>query len=131
MKKAREEGEYFSSAGRQENQITPTVGDVGLQEAPPTVMTSEAQGYINSQRADELRLCPISESLQPLLSVFSSKSLQHPLQQKQHCPIYPAVSAGDGSDTQLSSLEREALRTRGRPWDALGPRRTLRQCYLV
>ena len=85
-KKAQEEGENFSPAERQENQITSTVVDVGLQEAPPTVMTSEAQGYINSQQADELRLCPISELLQLLLSVFTSESLQQLLQQQQHLP---------------------------------------------
>ena len=129
--KEREKEENFSPAELQKNQITPTVGDVHLQEAPPIVMTSEARGYKYSLQADERALCPTSESLQPLLSVFSSESLQHPLQQQQHRPIYPAVSADDGSDTQLSSLEREALRTRGQPWNAPGPRRTLRQCYPV
>ena len=66
--KARETRKNFSSAEMQENQITPTVGDVGLKEAPPIFMTSEAQGYKSSLQAEELRLCPLSESLQPLRS---------------------------------------------------------------
>ena len=129
--KAHETRENFSPTEMQEYQITLTVGDVGLQEAPPIVMTSEAQGYKSSLHAEELRLCPLSESLQPLLSVFSSESLQQTLALQQHRPNYPALSADDGSATQLSSLEREALRTRGRPWDAPGPRRSLRQCYPI
>ena len=94
-------------------------------------MMSEAQGYKYSPQADELALCSSSESLQPLLSVYFSESLRYPLQQQQYRQIYPTVSADDGSDTQLSSLEREALRTRGQPWDAPGPRQTLRQCYPI
>ena len=77
--KARKARENFSPVEMQENQITITVGDVGLQEAPPIVMTSEVQGYKSSLQAEELRLCPLSDSLQPLLSVLSSESLQHPL----------------------------------------------------
>ena len=89
----------------QRNRITPKVGDVGLQEAPPIVMMSEAQGYKSSLQADEWGLCPLSESPQPLLSVLSSESLQQPLSLLQQRPIYPALSADDGSATQLASLE--------------------------
>ena len=129
--KEHEREENFSPAELQKNQITSTVDDVGLKEAPPIVMTSEARGYEYSLQTNQQALCPLPESLQPHLPVIFSESLQHPLEQQQHRPIYPAVSADDGSDTQLSSLEREVLRTRGQPWDAPGPRRTLRQCYTV
>ena len=87
--KARETRENFSPAEMQRNRITPKVGDVGLQEAPPIVMTSEAQGYKSSLQANERGLCPLSESLQPLLSVLSSESLQQPLSLQQQRPIYP------------------------------------------
>ena len=70
--KERKREENFSPAELQKNQITPTVGDVGLQEAPPTVMTSEAWGYKYSLQVDERALSSSSESLQPLLSVYSS-----------------------------------------------------------
>ena len=110
----------FSPKELQKNQITSTVDDIGLQEAPPMVMTSEARRYKCSLQTNKRALCPLPESLPLHLSVLSSESLQHPLQQQQHRLIYPAISADDGSDTQLSSLEREALRTRGQPWDAPG-----------
>ena len=58
-----EKEENFSPAENQENQITPSLRDVGLQEAPPTIMTSEAEGYKYSPQADATRLCPIPESL--------------------------------------------------------------------
>ena len=130
--KARETRENFSPAEMQENQITLTVGDVVLQEALPIVMTSEARGNKSSLRTEKLRLCPLSESLRPLLSFLSSESLQQPLSLQQQRPNYPDLSADDRSATQLSSLEREALRMRGRPWDAPGPwGRSLRQCYPI
>ena len=124
-----EKEENFSPVEKQENQITPLLRDVGLQEAPPTIMTPEAERYKYSPQADATRLHPIPELLQPILSVFSSESLQHPLQHQQHIQLFPTVSADDGNEKQLSSLE--ALRTRGRPWDTPGPRRNLRQCYPI
>ena len=124
--------ESFGPTELQSKCLTPKAGDVGLQKDPPIVMTSEAQGYKSSLRAEKLGLCTSSESLQPLLSVLSSESLQQPLSLQQQHPIYPPLSADDGTATQLSSLEREALRTRGRPWDAPGPKReSLRQCYPI
>ena len=104
--KVRETSEYFSPAEMQENQITPMVGDVGLQEAPPIIMTSEAHRYKNSLRAEKLRLCPLSESLQPLLSVLSSESLQHPLSLLQQHLILSVHSAHDESVTSLTSVEK-------------------------
>ena len=71
--------ESFGPAELQSKRVTPKAGDVGLQEAPPIVMTSEAQVYKSSLRAEKLRLCPSPELLQPLLSVLSSESLQQPL----------------------------------------------------
>ena len=53
-------------------------------------------------------------------SVYRSGPLKHlsflPIQQQ---PLAPALSAYDGSASSLSSLEREAVRTRGRPWRSL------------
>ena len=40
-----EKEENFSPAEKQENQISPSLRDVGFQEAPPTIMMSEAEGY--------------------------------------------------------------------------------------
>ena len=97
--KEREREENFSPAELQINKKNSTVDDVGLQEAPPIVMTSEARGYKYSLQTNKRALCPFPESLQPHLSVLSSESLQHPLQQQQHRLIYPAISADDGSDT--------------------------------
>ena len=114
-----------------ESRITPSLRDVGLQEAPPTIVTSEAEGYKYRPQADCRRLRPLPKSLQPILSVYSSESLQHPQQHQQQSQLFPPVSADDGDDKQLSSLGREALRTRGRPWDVPGPRHSLRQCFPI
>ena len=128
---SRKEEKDFSPAEMLENRITPSLCDVGLQEAPPTIVTSEAEGYKYRLQADCRRLRPLPESLQPILSAYSSEPLQHPQQHQQHSQLFPQVSADDGGDKQLSSLEREALRTRGQPWDEPGPRRSLRQCFPI
>ena len=128
---SRKEEKDFSPAEMLENRITPSLHEVGLQEAPPTIVTSEAKVYKYRPQADCKRLRPLPELLQPILSAYSSEPLQHPQQHQQHNQLFPPVSADDGDGKQLSSLEREALRTRGRPWDAPGPRRSLWQCFPI
>ena len=81
----------------------------------PTIVTSEAEGYKYRSQANCKALRPLPESLQPILSAYSSESLQHPQQRQQPSQLFPPISADDGDDKQLSSLEREALRTRGQP----------------
>ena len=100
-RKEREREENFSPTELQKNQITSTVDDVGLQEAPPIVIMSEARVYKYSLQTNERALCPLPELLPLHFSVLSSESLQHPLQQQQHRLIYPAISADEGNDTQL------------------------------
>ena len=68
----------FSPAEMLEKQITSSLCDVGLQEAPPSIMTSEAEGYKYRPQANCKALRPLPESLQPVLSAYSSESLQHP-----------------------------------------------------
>ena len=121
----------FSPTEMLEKRITSSLRDVGLQEAPPTSVTSEAEGYKYRPQANCKALRPLPESLQPILSAYSSESLQHPQQRQQTSQLFPPISADDGDDNQLSSLEREALRTRGQPWDAPGPRCSLQECFPI
>ena len=101
--------------------VTPGSSDVSLQEAPPTTVTSEAEGYISGPQGQRERLCPPQQS-SPVL----------PLLPIQHQPPPPALSPSDGSATSLSSLEREAIRTRGRPWRSRwADKRDLKQYYPV
>ena len=74
--------------------VNPSSSNVSLQAAPPTAVTSEAEGYISGPQGQGDRLSTsavISESPPPLS-----------LQQQ---PPLPALSAHDGSATSLSSLE--------------------------
>ena len=61
---SRKEEKDFSPAEMLENRITPSLHDVGLQEASPTIVTSEAEWYKYRPRADCRRLRPLPESLQ-------------------------------------------------------------------
>ena len=81
--KSRREEKDFSPAEMLEKRITSSLRDVGLQEAPPTIVTSEAEGYKYRPQANCKALCPLPESLQPILSAYSSESLQHPQQRQQ------------------------------------------------
>ena len=103
-------GETFRLVEEGDRRVTPGNDDVGLQEAPPTAVTSEAEGYISDSQAQGVRLCPSQQSSLNLLSLLSLQ---------QHLTL-PVLSAHDGSDTSLSSLEQEAVRTRGHPWDYHG-----------
>ena len=108
--KARGMGEVFRPVEKEVRRVTPSNGDVSLQEAPPTAVTSEAEGYISGPRAREIDSVHRSSRLK-ISSLFSlSSSIQR----------FLPLSAHDGSATSLSSLEREAIRTRGRPWDYRG-----------
>ena len=95
---------------REDRRVTPGRDDVDLQEAPPTAMMSAAAGYKSNLQAQEFRLCPFSKPTTNHLSLLSHQ---------QH-PALPAPSSHNGSATQLSSLEREAVRTRGHLWDYPG-----------
>ena len=95
--RAHETGKTFRLVEEEDRRVTPGNDDVGLQEAPPTVVMSEAVGYIRDPQAQGVRLCPSQESSSNLLSLLS---------RKQH-PTLPALSAQVGSVTSLSSLERE------------------------
>ena len=66
----------FRLVDREDRRITPGIDDVGLQEAPPTTVTSEAKGYKSDPQAQEFRLCPSQESSTNLLSLLSHQ--QHP-----------------------------------------------------
>ena len=81
--------------------------DLDLQEAPPSIVMSEAEGYKYRPQANCKALRPLPESLQPILSAYSSESLQHPQQHQQSSQLFPPIglSADDGNDKQLSSLE--------------------------
>ena len=57
--KACETRENFSPAEMQRDHITPKVGDVGLQEALPIVMMSEAQGYKSNLQAHSQSRCKL------------------------------------------------------------------------
>ena len=105
----REEEETFRPVEEEVRRVTPSSSDVSQQEALPTTVTSEAEGYKSGPRGQGERLCLPQQSSQvlPLL----------PIQQQ---PLAPALSAHDGSRSSLSSLEREAIRTSGRPWESRG-----------
>ena len=105
---ASEAEETFSSV-EEVRHVTLSSSDVNLQEAPPTTVTSEAERYKSGPRGQGEQLCISQQSSQvlPLL----------PIQQQ---PLLPALSANDGTATSLSSLEQEAIRTRGRPWKSRG-----------
>ena len=107
--KAREEGEEFRPVAESFRHITKSFSDVSLQEALPTAMTSETEGSKYDPRAKEERLCQSQRS-----------SLNLSLLPAQQQPLSPALSASDGTATLLSSLEREAIRTRGHPWKCRG-----------
>ena len=125
------EGKDFSPAEMLRKINNLLLRDVDLQEAPPSFMTSEAEGYKYRPQANCKALCPLPEPTQPILSAYSSESLQHPQQHQHSSQLFLPVSADDGNDKQLSSLEREALRIRGQPWHAPGPRRSLRECFPI
>ena len=112
--KAREGGEDFRL-------VAESFSPAGLQEAPPTAVTSETAGYKYDPRAEEGRLCLTQQS-----------SLDLSLLPTQQQPLPPALSDSDGTATSLSSLEREAIRTRGRPWKCRGAdQNNLQQYYPV
>ena len=96
----------FSPVEMLENRITPSLRDVGLLEAPPTIVTSEAEGYKHRPQANCKALRPLPESLQPIISDYSSESLQHPQQRQQHSQLFPPVSADDGDESN-SHLSNE------------------------
>ena len=108
--KAREEEKTFRPVAEGFRRVALSCSDVGLQEALPTIMASAAEGFKYDPRAEGDRL---------YLSQRSSQDL--PLLPIQQQPLAPALSADDGSASSLSSLEREAIRTRGRPWRIIGP----------
>ena len=88
---SRKEEKDLSPAEMLENWITPSLRDVGLQEAPPTIVTSEAQGYKYRPQADCRRLHPLpgsftTYSLCLLLRVFATPSTASATQ--------PALSSG-------------------------------------
>ena len=107
--KAHEEEETFRPVAEGFRRVALGCSDVSLQEAPPTAVTSAAEGFKYDPRAEGEQLC---------LSQRSSQDL--PLLPIQQQPLAPALSADDGSASSLSSLEREAVRTRGRPWRSRG-----------
>ena len=88
------------------------------QANPPFLMTSEAKGYKRGLQGQNSRLCP-SPELTTNLSFFTL----------QYLPALSPLSAQDGSATQLSWLEREAVRMRGRPWELPGGDRRHPQKY--
>ena len=107
--KAREEEEVYRPVAEGFRRVTLSRSDVSLQEAPPTAVTSEAEGHKCGPRAKGEQLCQ---------SQWSSLDLPRlPIQQQ---PLSPALSASDGTATSLSSVEREAIRMRGRPWMCCG-----------
>ena len=101
-----------NESGGEEKDFSPTemlsktnnlsLQDVDLQEAPPSIVTSEAEGYKYRPQANCKAL---PESLQHILSAYSSESLQHPQQHQQSSQLFPPISADNGNDKQLSSLE--------------------------
>ena len=107
--KAREEEETFRPMAEGFGHVAFGCSDIGLQETPPTAVTSAAEGFKYDPRAEGDRLC---------LSQWSSQDL--PLLPIQQQPLAPALSADGGLASSLSSLEREAVRTRGRPWRSRG-----------
>ena len=104
-----QEREVFRPVAEEFRCVTLSCSDVSLQEAPPTAVTSGAEGYKYDPRAKEERLCQSQRS-----------SLDLPLLPIQKQLLSPALSASDGTATLLSSLERQAIRMRGRPWKSYG-----------
>ena len=106
---AHEEEETYRPMEEEVKRVTLSSSDVNLQEAPPTTVTSEAEGYKSGPWGQGEQLCLPQQSSQvlPLL----------PIQQQ---PLAPALSAHNGSRSSLSSLEREAIRTRGHRWESRG-----------
>ena len=125
------EEEDFSPAEMLKKTNNLSLRDVDLQEAPPSIMMPEDEGYKYRPQANCKALRPLPDSMKPILSAYSSESLQHPQQHQQSKQLFPPISADDGNDKQLSSLEREALRTKGQPWDVPGPRRSPRECFPI
>ena len=105
--KACEEEEVYRPGAEGFRRVTLSCSKVSLQEVPPTAMTSEAEGYKCDPQAKGERLCQLQRS-----------SLNLPLLLVQQQPLSPALPASDGTAT--SSLDREAIRTRGRPWMCRG-----------
>ena len=69
----------FSPAEMLEKRITSSLRDVGLQEAPPTIVTSETEGHKYMPQANCKALCLLPESLATyylclLLRVFATPS---------------------------------------------------------
>ena len=92
--KACEEEEIFRHVVEGVRLVALGSSDVGLQEDPPTAVMSAAEGFKYDPRAEGDRLC---------LSQRSSQNFSLlPIQQQ---PLAPALSAGDGSASSLSSLE--------------------------
>ena len=116
-----ETGEFSRLVEEGVRRVTPGSSDISLQDAQPTTVTSEAEGYISGPWGQGERLWPPQQS-SAVLPLFST----------QHQPPPPALSAIDGSAISLSSLEREAIRTRGHPWRSRrADKRDLKQYYPV
>ena len=119
----------FSPAEMLKNTNNLSLHEVEPQEAVPSIMTSEAEGYKYRPQTNCKALRPLPESLQPILSaysVFATPSTASAIQ-----PLFPPISADDGNDKQLSSLKQEAFKTRGQPWDVPGPRCSLWECFPI
>ena len=84
--KARKEEETFKPVAEGDRSVALSCSDIGLQEAPPTAVTSAAE-------AEGERLCLPQQSSQHLSLL--------PIQQQ---PLAPDLSADDGSASSLSSL---------------------------
>ena len=119
--KARKEGEYLRSVVESFRRVAESLGDVSVQEDPPTGVTSEAAGYKYDPQAKEGGLCQLQRP-SPNLSLLPTQqqALSCCICQRQYCNI--AVFLG----TRGHQGERMP------PWKSHGADLdNLQQCYPV